>query len=111
MWQKFYEQHRGENFELLSIAVDVQGTAVVQPYTQKFGVTFPVAVDTADVFGQAFGLKAIPVTFLVDEVGIIRSQGGGPSPALLDQIESVLKERPVSVRAGPPQLPAAPSRG
>ena len=28
--------------------------------------------DTADVFGAAFGLKAIPVSFLVDEVGIIR---------------------------------------
>ena len=72
---------------------------MVKPYTQKFGVTFPVAVDTADVFGQAFGLKAIPVTFLVDEVGIIRLRGGGPNAALLQQIEAVLRE-PLSKMRG-----------
>ena len=80
--------------------MDVQGAGVVTPYTQKFGVTFPVAVDTADVFGQAFGLKAIPVTFLVDEVGIIRLQGGGPSKEFLRQVEEILRE-PVSVVRGP----------
>ena len=65
---------------------------MVKPYTQKFGVTFPVAVDAADAFRQALGLKAIPVTFLVDEVGIIRLQGGGPNAAMFQQIEAVLRE-------------------
>ena len=110
MWQKFYAQHRGENFELLSIAVDVQGAQVVRPYAQKFAVTFPVAVDTADVFGHAFGLKAIPETFFVDEVGIIRLHGGGPTADLLRQIESLLKEPLSSIRAVTPQLAGARSR-
>jgi len=83
---------------------------VVTPYVEKFGATFPVAVDTADVFGQAFGLKAIPVTFLVDEVGIIRLQGGGPSADLLRQIETVLKEPLAPTRAAIPQLAAARSK-
>jgi len=95
---------------LLSLAVDVQGPGVVRPYTEKFGVTFPVAVDTADVFGQAFGLKAIPVTFLVDEVGIIRLQGGGPNAALLGQIQSVLNEPLTATRADMPQLANARPR-
>jgi tetratricopeptide (TPR) repeat protein len=81
----------------------------VEPYTRKFGVTFPVAIDAADVFGQAFGLKAIPVTFLVDEVGIIRLRGGAPDPALLRQIDSVLQEPVSRMRAKLPQLPAARS--
>ena len=46
--------------------MDVQGPEVVAPWVKKYGVTFPVAVDTADVFGAAFGLKAIPVSFLVE---------------------------------------------
>jgi len=83
---------------------------VVTPYTKKFGVTFPVGVDTADVFGQSFGLKAIPVTFLVDEVGIIRLQGGGPSAELRRQIETVLSEPLTSTRAMMPQLAAARPR-
>jgi len=91
----------------LSIAVDVQGPSVVKPYVRKFGVTYPVAVDASDIFGQAFGLKAIPVTFLVDEVGILRLRGDGPSPALMAQIEVILKEPQTSVRGQSPQLSAA----
>ena len=95
---------------MLSIAVDVQGPKVVRPYVEKFGVTYPVAVDASDIFGQAFGLKAIPVTFLVDEVGIVRLRGDGPSPALMEQIEAILKEPQTSVRGQSPQLPAEVTR-
>jgi len=77
----------------------MQGPEVVTPWVKKYGVTFPVAVDTADVFGAAFGLKAIPVSFLVDEVGIIRLQGGGPSKEFRGQVEEILRE-PVSVVRG-----------
>jgi tetratricopeptide (TPR) repeat protein len=84
---------------------------VVAPYVEKFGATFPVEVDTADVFGQAFGLKAIPVTFLVDEVGIVRLQGGGPNADLLRQIETVLKEPTAQTRATIPQLATTQSKG
>ncbi len=82
---------------------------MVTPYTRKFGVTFPVAVDTADVFGRAFGLKAIPVSFLVDEVGIIRLRGGGPDPGFLRQVDAILKEPTTAVRSQPPALPASRS--
>ena len=84
---------------------------MVRPYTQKFGVTFPVAVDTADVFGEAFGLKAIPVTFLVDEVGLVRLRGAGPGEELLRQIEGILQEPLVAVRGSPLKLPAALTKG
>ena len=50
---------------------------------------------------------AIPVTFLVDEVGIIRLQGGGPNAALLRQIETVLKEPVTPTRGAMPQLATA----
>jgi len=60
--------------------VDIQGPSVVRPYVEQFGVTFLVAVDRMDLFGQAFRLNAIPVSFLVDEVGIIRLRGGGQWP-------------------------------
>jgi len=90
--------------------VDVQGPGVVTPYTQKAGVTFPVAVDTADVFGGAFRLKAIPVTYLVDEVGIIRLRGTGPAAEFLGQVEQVLKEPVGRVRGVFPAVAAAHSR-
>jgi len=70
----------------------------VQPWVRKYNVTFPVAVDSTDVLGTAFGLKAIPVSFLVDEVGIVRLKGGGPSKEFLSQVEALLAEPVSSVR-------------
>jgi tetratricopeptide (TPR) repeat protein len=77
----------------------VQGPEAVSPWVKKYGVTFPVTVDSADVFGAAFGLKAIPVSFLVDEVGIVRLQGGGPSKEFRAQVEEILRE-PISAVRG-----------
>jgi tetratricopeptide (TPR) repeat protein len=87
--------------------VDVQGPEVVRPYTEKFAVTFPVAVDRADLFGRAFGLRAIPVSFLVDEVGIIRLRGAGPKREFLAEIEQLLAEPVSQVRGTIPDTPAA----
>ena len=87
--------------------MDIQGATVVKPYVEKAGVTFPVAVDPADVLGQAFGLKAIPVSIFVDEVGIVRLQGGGPSTELRAQIEELLREPLTNLRGAAPRLPAA----
>jgi tetratricopeptide (TPR) repeat protein len=50
------------------------------------------------------------VTLLIDEVGIIRVQGGGPSPELLRQIETVLKEPVTRARGKPQQLPNTRSK-
>jgi peroxiredoxin len=101
-WQKFYEQHRTRNFEILSVAVDVQGPKVVRPYVEQAGVTFTVAVDQTDALGRAFGLKFTPVSILVDELGIIRAQGGGPRQDFLAQIEAVLSEPLSEIRANLP---------
>lgn len=100
-WQKFYEKHRARNFEILSVAVDVQGAKVVRPYVEKAGVTFTVAVDESDVLGRAFGLKLTPVSILVDELGIIRVLGNGPKKDFLAQVETVLQETPSEVRTEP----------
>lgn len=91
-WQAFYQKHRDHNFEILSVAVDVQGAKVVRPFVEKADVTFTVAVDEADVLGRAFGLKLTPVSILVDELGIIRAQGGGPRKDFLEQVETVIRE-------------------
>jgi tetratricopeptide (TPR) repeat protein len=88
----------------------VQGPAVVRPYTAKYQVTFPVVVDTADIFGSAFGLKVVPTTFYIDEVGIVRLSGGGPQPGLLQQLEQLLREPILDVRGAQPKLPAALTR-
>ena len=86
--------------------MDVQGASVVQPYVEKAHVTFPVAVDTADLVGQAFRLKAIPVSIFVDEVGIVRLRAGGPTEELFGKIENLLQEPLSHVRGKMPNATA-----
>jgi len=82
----------------------------VRPYTDLHRATFPVAVDAVDAFGRAFGLAAVPVSYLIDGVGIIRLRGGGPQPAFLEAVEHVLAEPLATVASPPRKVPPAQSQ-
>lgn len=69
-WQKFYDEHKGENFEILSVSVDVQGAEVVKPYVQD--TTFTTVVDTENALANLFGFKVVPNGIFLDEQGTIR---------------------------------------
>ena len=43
-----------------------------KPYIKQYGATFPCLLDQYNFFNRAFGLKAIPNVFLIDENGIVR---------------------------------------
>ena len=72
VWQKFYEKHRPENFEILSISMDTQGAEVARRFTEAAGVTFPSAVDRAQGLWDLYGFPVVPNGFFVDEQGILR---------------------------------------
>lgn len=101
VWHAFTEKRRGENFEHLSVAIDVQGPSVVKPWVAE--VTHPVLVDRASALPGAFGFEVVPLWFLVDELGIVRACGtGGPNEKLFKQIDAFLTA---------PRSPLLPPRG
>jgi tetratricopeptide (TPR) repeat protein len=69
-WQSFYDKHRDEGFEILSVAVDVQGADVVKPYTG--GTTFTTVVDEENKLANYFGFKVVPNGIFVDRDGTVR---------------------------------------
>jgi peroxiredoxin len=71
-WQSFYRKHQGENFMLISIAMDALGARVVRPFVERAGVTFPTLVDSADGLWDLYGFEVIPNGYYVDERGCIR---------------------------------------
>ncbi len=113
MWQEFFEKNRSKRFTILSVAVDLQGPEVVRTFVDRARATFPVAVDAEDAWGRTFGSTVIPVSILVDETGLVRLRGAGPSPEFLKKIEAILAEEPAAV-APPgedsrgPEAPATP---
>lgn len=72
VWQKFYEKHQHENFEIFSISMDTQGAEVARRFTEAAGVTFPSAVDRAQGLWDLYGFPVVPNGFFVDEQGILR---------------------------------------
>ncbi len=71
-WQQIYREHQQNNFELLSIAVDVLGEQAVRPWLDKAGATFTTLLDRESVLGARHGFKVIPNGLLLDEEGVLR---------------------------------------
>ncbi|WP_091775410.1 thioredoxin family protein [Piscibacillus halophilus] len=69
-WQEFYEKHKNNNFEILSVAVDVQGMKVAKPFTE--GTTFRTLADPDNKLANHFNFSIVPNGIFVDEDGTIR---------------------------------------
>ena len=78
MWQQFYNQHKSENIEILSVAVDVQGPDKPRIYTQKANTAFTTVVDRSNLLAELFNFKAVPNCLLIGEDGVLqyRKYGG-----------------------------------
>lgn len=68
-WQQFYKQYGGSDFEIVSVAVDVQGADRAGPWVKKSGATFTTLVDSEATLGARFGLNYVPFSILIDETG------------------------------------------
>jgi cytochrome c biogenesis protein CcmG/thiol:disulfide interchange protein DsbE len=63
-------------------------------YLEKFGITFPNGADLGTRISQAFRIKGVPETYIVDGNGVIQYIQVGPFQSV-DEIKSVVE----SVRA------------
>ena len=58
---------------VLIVGVD-QGetTAEVQPFIDRLGLTFPIAMDSDMAVGNLYNIRGMPTTYFIDSDGIIR---------------------------------------
>jgi len=70
--RSFYQHaHKADsNFEILAISIDDDAGAA-QHFATQSKLTFPVLLDPAQKVATAYGVNAIPTTFIVDESGTI----------------------------------------
>jgi tetratricopeptide (TPR) repeat protein len=61
---------KDQNFEILSVAVDLQGPDVVRPYAE--GYDFTTVVDTENHLAGLFDFTVVPNGIFLDENGTIR---------------------------------------
>ncbi len=85
-------QRLGEQ-DLVVIGVNVRGNeppgaageAKIRAFTEQYGVTYPIAIDTNGDVGRAYQVYVLPTTFFIDQAGTVRFARFGPLTA--DEVE------------------------
>jgi cytochrome c biogenesis protein CcmG/thiol:disulfide interchange protein DsbE len=75
--QRFYEEHRGQNFTVLGIdSRDVSSEGLA--FVEEFGLTYPQLHDSEGDIPDDYGMTGFPESFLIDPEGNVAVARSGP---------------------------------
>ena len=67
-----YEEYRNQNVEFLGISIDEQGKSVVEPFVEKYKVSYPITIDDGSIMDKYGPLMGVPTTYIIDQEGNLR---------------------------------------
>lgn len=78
--ERVYQRYQGAGLIVVGLNMTSQDSASdVGTFVQKFGLTFPIALDRDGSVGDHYQLLGLPSTYFIDQSGVIRSVVvGGP---------------------------------
>jgi len=71
---------RGRGLEILAVNV-AQDRDTVRRFVAPLGIAYPVLLDTEGEVARSYGVQALPVTWLLDRRGMVRSKIVGEATA------------------------------
>lgn len=66
-----YAKYRDRNFQIIGISLD-SSIAPLEAYIQREGIEWRQYLDSTGQIGRLYNVRAIPSTFLIDGMGIVR---------------------------------------
>jgi peroxiredoxin len=91
--QRAHEALKDSGVTVLAISIDGTGVKAAKPVMDEGRFTFAAPVDENMAVARQFGVRGVPMTYVVDRKGMIRATGFGPldlnSKALLDYVRSI----------------------
>jgi peroxiredoxin len=75
--ERLHRRHQARGFVLLAVSVDTDA-ALVKPFLTQHKLTFPVALDAKMELANAYGVRALPASFLIDREGNLAALALGP---------------------------------
>ena len=90
--EQLYQHYRNRGFVVLAVSSDTEGRSIVQPFTEKLGVTFPVLLDPDTKISITYGARNLPISFLLDREGRVVAAVGGAREWFSEAALSVLDE-------------------
>jgi cytochrome c biogenesis protein CcmG, thiol:disulfide interchange protein DsbE len=92
---KMYQEYKDQGFTVLAIDMTYQDNPMnVVPFTQEYGLTFPILLEETGDIASLYQLRSLPSSYFINRAGIIQEVviGGPMSEALLrTRIEQILK--------------------
>lgn len=77
-FQAFHEKYGDQGVKIIGIALDEQGTDIVQPFVEEMNMTYLSLIDTKQIAASKFGgIYGIPTTFIIDRDGMVRKKHVG----------------------------------
>ena len=94
--EKLYQQLKGEDFEILAVSIDKNGTESVLPFMKKHNLSFTALIDSKESLKYKYQTTGIPETFIIDRNGIIVEKVIGPrnwaSPDVIGFFRNVIQK-------------------
>jgi peroxiredoxin len=91
--QRAHEAFKNDGVTVLAISIDGTGVQAAKPVIDEGKFGFEVPVDQNMLTARRFGVRGVPMTFIVDRHGSIVAQGFGPidfdAPAFRDFVRAV----------------------
>lgn len=93
-FQRVYDAKRERGFTIVGLSTDVGGRGVVDAFLAERGISYPVAMASAQAVHAFGGANMLPTSFLIDREGRIRHTVKGifAEPALAQAVERLLAE-------------------
>jgi peroxiredoxin len=92
--ERLYTRQRDRRFTMVAVSLD-SNSALVAPYFEQSGLTFPVVLDPRMDLANAYGVRALPASFIVDPRGMLLAMALGPrawdGPAAHALVEGVAR--------------------
>ncbi len=83
--QPVYARLHGRGLEILAVNV-AQDRETVARFVAPLGIAYPVLLDPEGATARAYGVQALPVTWLLDARGVVRGKiVGEATPAVFEQ--------------------------
>jgi peroxiredoxin len=76
--ERLYQTFKETAFAMLAVSIDRQGVEAVKPFMAELQLTLPVLLDQKSEVARQYGLRGLPMTYLIDPDGrLIGAAVGG----------------------------------
>lgn len=94
--ESLYQDLKDEGLAILAISSDPQGSIVTRPFVASQGLTFPILHDSDYRVSGSYGVRTLPMSFLIDRNGTLTHRVFGArdwnSPEARELIDGLLRE-------------------